>query len=83
MNEKWVRAILTRCDRTPFIYWSNEGATFSHELITTETFYPRDGIATWLSVCLSVTSRSSSKTSGRIELIFSTEAYFDLSCTVL
>jgi len=35
-----------------------------------------------LSVCLSVTSRCSIETSGRIELIFGMEASFDLSYTV-
>ena len=36
-----------------------------------------------VSVCLSVTSRSSVETDGRIELGFGVGAFFDLSYTVL
>jgi len=53
-------------------------------------FHPRDdmlvrvlAMALCLSVCLSVTSRSSIETGERIELVFGTGASFDISYTVL
>ena len=72
--------------------WTPSPCVPSHFNHCPQGFYPRDAMLTRVlagtlcpsvCVCLAVTSRCSIEICGRLELVFGTQASFDLSYTVL